>query len=121
MPLIDCRRARAEVRLSAVPELLGWHARTRQGEQVRGACPVQGSQSPTRRVFAGHLGRNLWHCFRCGAGGNALDLWVQVLRQPLYPAVLELYHCLGHIVSWREPARRASVNKDKREERSMSE
>jgi DNA primase len=120
MPLIDFRRARAEIRLSVVLELLGWQARTRQGEQVRGPCPVHGSQSPSSRVFAAHLGRNLWHCFRCGAGGNALDLWVQVRRRPLYAAVLELYHRLGRTVPWREPVPRPSPNKAKREEKFMS-
>ena len=46
---------------------------------------------PTSRSFAADHGKQLWHCFRCGAGGNALDLWVAVTRQPLHAAVLDLY------------------------------
>jgi DNA primase len=98
MPLIDLRQARAEVRLGEVLELLGWQARARVGVQVRGPCPVHGSQTPTSRVFSAHLGRGVWHCFRCGASGNALDLWAQVTGQRIYEAVLELYRQLGRAV-----------------------
>ena len=50
------------------------------------------------------------YCFKCGAGGNALDLWVAVTRQPLHAAVLDLYSRLGRDVPWlqqtTEPKRR---------------
>jgi hypothetical protein len=105
MPLLDLRRARAEVRLSEVLELLGWQARGRVGVQVRGPCPVHGSRTATSRVFSAHLGRNVWHCFRCGAAGNALDLWALVRRQGLYEAVCELYRQLGRPVPWLSPTR----------------
>jgi DNA primase len=100
MPLIDLRQARSEIHLSAVLALLGFEPRTRCGDQVRGACPVHGSQSPTSRSFAAHLGKNVWHCFRCGASGNALDLWARATGQPLYAAVLELYRRLARPVPW---------------------
>jgi hypothetical protein len=104
MPLIDLRAARSEVRLGRVLELLGWQACSRQGEQVRGPCPVHGSASPTSRSFSGHLGRNMWQCFRCGAKGNALELWARATGQELYPAVLGLYERLGLPVPWLRPA-----------------
>jgi DNA primase len=100
MPLLDLRQARADLHLAEVLELLGWTARARRGVQVRGPCPLHGSQSPASRSFSAHLGKNVWHCFRCGASGNALDLWVQATRQPLYPAVLELYRRLGRVIPW---------------------
>jgi DNA primase len=100
MPLIDYRQARAEVRLHDVLTLLNWTARLSSGAQVRGPCPVHGSRSPTSRVFSAHLGRQLWHCFACGAGGNALDLWSCATGQPLYAAVLDLYQRLGRPVPW---------------------
>ena len=95
MPWLDFRRARTEVRLAEVLQLLGWSARTRRGAQVRGVCPVHRSSSPTSRVFAAHLERGLWQCFRCGAAGNALDLWAQVSGQGIYAAVVDLYRRLG--------------------------
>jgi len=107
MPLIDLRRARAEVGLAEVLALLGWEARGRVGVQVRGPCPVHGSASATSRVFSAHLGRGVWQCFRCGAGGNALDLWARVTRRGLYEAVLELYRRLGRAVPWLPPRGKA--------------
>jgi DNA primase len=104
MPPIDLRQARADLRLADVLELLGWTARARVGLQVRGPCPVHRSSSRQSRSFSAHLGRNIWPCFACGAAGNALDLWVQVTRQPRYPAVLELYRRLGRVVPWRPAA-----------------
>jgi DNA primase len=121
MSLIDLRAARAEVSLAVVLQLLDWRARTRHGKQVRGPCPVHGSKTPDSRSFSAHLGRNVWRCFRCAAGGNALDLWAAVTGQELYPAVLELYQRLGRAVPWLEPARGSSAPKDQRERRIMSD
>jgi len=83
MPLLDLRQARADIRLAEVLALLGWTARLQRGVQVRGPCPVHGSPSPTSRSFSAHLDKNVWQCFRCGASGNALDLWAQATRQEL--------------------------------------
>jgi DNA primase len=90
MPAIDYRRARAQLRLAEVLALIGYEPRWRQGERGRGPWPLHGSQSPRSRVFCVHLGRNLFHCFGCGAGGNALDLWAALQRLPLHAAVLDL-------------------------------
>jgi DNA primase len=107
MPGIDFRQARSEVRLAEVLGLVGFVPCWRLGEQLRGPCPVHGSRGPRSRSFGAHLGRGVWHCFRCGAGGNALDLWVAVTRQPLHPAVLDRYGRLGRAVPWLpRPARR---------------
>ncbi len=105
MPLIDLRRARAEVRLSEVLELLGWQPRVRVGMQVRGPCPVHGSQTATSRAFSAHRERGVWHCFRCGGSGNALDLLAQVTGQGIYEAVLDLYRRLGRAVPWLPPTK----------------
>jgi DNA primase len=105
MPGIDYRAARAQLRLAAVLDLLGFEARQRSGDQVRGCCPVHGSRTPHSRSFAAHLGKNVWHCFTCGAGGNALDLWAAVTRQDLYTATIDLCSRLGGDVPWL-PARR---------------
>src|SRR5262249_14736166 len=42
----------------------------------------------------------VWHCFGCSAGGNALDLWRAVMRQPLHAAVIDLSTRLGREVPW---------------------
>jgi DNA primase len=105
MPASDYRRARAELRLAEVLALLGYEPRTRCGLQWRGPCPLHGSRALTSRVFAVHLGKNLYHCFRCGAGGNALDLWAALRRLPLHAAVIDLCQQLHRVVPWLERAR----------------
>ena len=114
MPGINFREARARLRLAAVLDLLGFVPRTRAGDQVRGPCPVHGSRSRSSRAFAAHLGKDVWHCFRCGAGGNALDLWAAVTRQDLHAAVRDLGARLGRAVPWlprqRRPGREQEDN-----------
>jgi DNA primase len=106
MPALDFREARSRLQLAEVLDLLGFEASCRRGDQVRGPCPVHRSRRPASRSWAAHLGKNVWHCFRCGAGGNALDLWVAVTRQPLHAAVIDLYTRLGREVPWLPRARK---------------
>ena len=108
MPAIDYRRARAELRLAEVLSLIGYTPRCRQGEQWRGPCPLHGSRSPTSRAFSAHLGKNLYQCFRCGAGGNALDLWAALSRLPLHAAVLDLCERLHQPVPWLDETKASS-------------
>jgi hypothetical protein len=98
MPGIDYRQARADVRLAEVLELLDFEPTAGGHGQVRGRCPVH----------------------RCGAGGNALDLWSKVTRQPLHAAVIDLYTRLGREVPWvpwraarRQPAESVTCQQEK--------
>lgn len=100
MPGIDLAELRRQVRLSQVLELLGFQAVSRWGGQVRGPCLVHGSTRPRSRVFSAHLEKHIWHCFRCGASGNALDLWLAVTKQPVYAGALDLCRRLGLAVPW---------------------
>jgi DNA primase len=100
MPGIDFREARARLALAEVLALIGFEPRWQWGEQLRGPCPVHRSRSPTSHAFAAHLDKGVWHCFACGAGGNVLDLWVAVTRQPLHAAVIDLCQRLGKEVPW---------------------
>ena len=100
MPGIDFAELRRQLCLGQVLELVGFEAVSRWGAQVRGPCPVHGSHSPRSRSFAGHLERHCWHCFRCGAHGNALDLWLAVTKQPVYAGALDLCRRLGLEVPW---------------------
>jgi hypothetical protein len=49
---IDYAELRRRLRLGQVLELLGFVPSTHHGNQVRGPCPVHGSQSPRSRSFA---------------------------------------------------------------------
>jgi DNA primase len=105
MAAIDYRVARAQLRRADVLERIGYQPRWRQGQQLRGPCPLHSARAPASRVFAAHLGKNLYHCFRCGAGGNALDLWAALTRQPLHAAVLDLCQRLHRPVPWLDDAK----------------
>lgn len=66
------------------PSTIAWH-------QSRGACPLCGMDSDDDpRCFSVHYRRDLFHCFRCRAAGNVLDLWMQLTGQPIRQATLDL-------------------------------
>ena len=90
MPSIDFAQLRAEVSMSQVLELLRFEARAKQGDQIRGACPIHGSSSPTSRIFSANLRQNVFQCFKCEAKGNQLDLWAQANGLSIYDAALDL-------------------------------
>ena len=102
MPGIDFRAARTQLRVAEVLELIGYVPRRRAGLQWRGPCLLHGSRSPSRssRSFAVHLGKNVFHYFGCGAGGNALVLWAALTQQSLHAAVVDLCRRLSRPVPW---------------------
>ena len=99
---IDFVLLRRQISLTQVLDLVGFTPTTRCGPQWRGPCPVHGS-APGSRSFAAHVEKNCWHCFRCGAGGNALDLYLAVTKLPVYEGALELCARLGVPVPRRIP------------------
>ena len=92
---IDFTLLRRQISLTQVLDLVGFTPTTRCGPQLRGPCPVHGSKSPRSRSFAAHVEKNCWHCFGCGASGNALDLYLAVTKLPAYEGALELCARLG--------------------------
>jgi putative transposase len=89
-PAIDFAAVRAAVNMVTVLGLLGFQARTTHGAQQRGPCPLHGSSAATSRCFSVNLADQIFHCFKCGRSGNALDLWAQATRQTPYDAALDL-------------------------------
>jgi hypothetical protein len=89
-PAIDFDAVRAALTMAAVLGLLGFQARSSQGAQQRGPCPLHGSTSGTSRCFSVNLERHTFHCFKCHRSGNALDLWAQATRQTVYDAAIDL-------------------------------
>jgi DNA primase len=113
MPALDFREARVRLPLADVLQLIGFEPSTRQGDKLRGPCPVHRSRTRRSRSFAVDLAKSVWHCFRCGAGGNALDLWVSLTRQPLHAAVIDLCRQLGREAPW--------VRRPRQQEQTMPE
>jgi putative transposase len=89
-PAIDFPALRSMLNVAAVLQLLGFNALSTQGRQQRGPCPLHGSIHGTSRCFSAHLDRDLFHCFKCGRSGNALDLWTHATQQTPYDAAIDL-------------------------------
>jgi putative transposase len=94
-PAIDFDAVRAAITLAAVLQLLGFKANSAHGTQQRGPCPLHGSTSGTSRCFSANLDDQIFHCFKCGRSGNALDLWAQANRLNPYDAAIDLCQRLG--------------------------
>ena len=90
MPGIDYSKLRARIQISDVLKLAGFEAAETSGDQVRGPCPIHGSNSPSSRSFSANLSKNSFRCFKCGASGNQLDLWVAISKLPLHEAAKDL-------------------------------
>ena len=88
-PAIDFDAVRAAITMAAVLQLLGCNINSK-GAQHRGPCPLHGSTSGTSRSFSANLEQHIFHCFKCGRSGNALDLWAQANQQSIYDAAIDL-------------------------------
>jgi DNA primase len=87
---INYSAIRAAVPLQTVLDLLEFVPVYRRGDQVRGPCPIHGSNSPQGRSLSANLARNAFRCFTCGAAGNQLDLWSLTQSMSLFAATTEL-------------------------------
>lgn len=76
-PWIDFKELRAKLRIQDVLRLHGVTYR-RKGDQASAFCPLpdhpQHEGKKRSPSFSAHLGRGIWHCFSCGARGNAIEL-----------------------------------------------
>jgi putative transposase len=88
-PAIDFAAVRAAITMAAVLQLLGLRTNANHA-QHRGPCPLHGSASGTSRCFSANLDQHIFHCFKCGRSGNALDLWAQANQQSIYDAAIDL-------------------------------
>jgi hypothetical protein len=106
-PSIDFAAVRALVTLAEVLALIRYVPSRTRGTYQRGRCPVHGSANPARsQCFSANVADNLCHCFKCGFGGNALDLWAAVTGQNIYDAALDLCQRLGRPVPTKAPNQR---------------
>jgi hypothetical protein len=108
---------RVAITLAAVLQLLGFKANSTHGAQQRGPCPLHGSTSGTSRCFSANLEKEVFHCFKCGCSGNALDLWAKANRLTVYDAAIDLCERLGIPL----PTLPTPLNRNRKEEPVDSE
>jgi DNA primase len=100
MPGVDFRAVRDMIAMSEVLELIGYASYMIVDDVLRAPCPVHGSKSSKSRSFAVNLKRKVYHCFKCGAGGNHLDLFATCIKMRVYDAAIELCARLHRPVPW---------------------
>jgi DNA primase len=86
---IDFALVRSKTSIAEVLGLVGYRPSAIAPDQWRGPCPIHGSSAKSRS-FSVNTQRNLYQCFKCGSGGNQLDLWAALTRQSLYEATIDL-------------------------------
>lgn len=96
---MDYREVRRAVSMEQVLALLKVSISSRQGVQLRGACPLHVS-SQRNRSFSVNLERSVFRCFISSASGNQLDLWAAVTEQDLHRAAIDLCERAGVDVPW---------------------
>jgi putative transposase len=94
-PSIDFAAVRVALSLAEVLALLRFVPSASQGSAQRGPCPIHGSRDPSSRSFSANLADQTFHCFKCGAHGNALDLWAAASGLNIYDAAVDLCERLG--------------------------
>jgi hypothetical protein len=116
-PSIDFAAVRAACSLTEVLALLHYQPKRARDNQLRGPCPVHGSTQPARsQCFSANTADNLCHCFKCGFGGNALDLWIAVTGQNIYDAAVDLCQRLAQPLPLKQPQQRPADQPRNREE-----
>jgi DNA primase len=100
MPGIRFAEVRAQITMAEVLHLLGFVPSSISGGHVRGRCPVHRSRSRRSRSFSADLKRQVYHCFRCGASGNQLDLYAAAKGLTIFQATVELCEHLHREIPW---------------------
>jgi len=100
MPGVDFNILRQEITMEQVLNQLGFEAISRSGDQLRGACPVHGSTSPSSRSFSVNLRSGRYFCHKYHSQGNPLELWAAVHQLSIYNAAIDLCRALGKQIPW---------------------
>ncbi len=87
---IDFETFKNALKIVDVLKLLGFQEQSRNGSQVRGACPFHRSTHQAINCFSVIIEEQMFHCFKCHRKGNALDLWMLSCKKPIYQATIEL-------------------------------
>ena len=65
---------------------------TKRGRNWFGLCPFHGEQTPS---FSVSQDKQIFHCFGCGAGGNAITFIMDIEQIPFPDAVVKLSERVG--------------------------
>ena len=100
MPGVDFDVLCKEITMQQVLDEIGFQAIHRNGDQLRGPCPVHGSTSKHSRVFSVNLSQGRYYCHKCKSRGNQLELFAAVRDTTVYQAAIDLCQAMGRNVPW---------------------
>ncbi|MBT0663821.1 DNA primase [Geobacter pelophilus] len=83
------------------------------GANYQGLCPFHGEKTPSFNV---NPGRGIFHCFGCGAGGNAFSFIMRIEGISFPEAVKHLAKKAGVAIDERPLSRAEQTRKDEKEE-----
>lgn len=89
---IDFKQLKESVKFAEVLAHYGIPMRPDKGYELVGKCPFHDEEKPSFRV---NTEKNVFHCFGCGAKGNALDFVVQKEGVSVRKAALLLVEWFG--------------------------
>lgn len=92
---VDYAQVRALIGMAEGLRLIGFESVEASGDELRGPCLIHGSTSASSRSFSANLRKQTFRCFKCGAMGNQLDLWVEVSKLPIHAAARDLCERAG--------------------------
>ena len=97
---IDFDGLKATVSIVDLLESIDWKpVRARRGgNELRGPCPIHKSRSATSVIFSVSPPKNIYHCFKCQAGGDTIALAAELFgipRDQRGKAAVELCKRLG--------------------------
>jgi len=85
---IDFIAVKRLITLVQVLDALGYEPVPTRRERWSGPCPLGCSTHPRGASF--DKVHNVWHCHKCGKGGNHFDLYATSEGLTLYAAAIEL-------------------------------
>jgi DNA primase len=86
---------------------------TKRGRNWFGLCPFHGEQTPS---FSVSQDKQIFHCFGCGAGGNAITFIMDIEQIPFPDAVVKLSERVGVSINVDLTSNREQKTYSKKEE-----
>lgn len=95
-PLIEEIRSQSDI----VDVISEYMQLTKRGRNWFGLCPFHGEQTPS---FSVSMDKQIYHCFGCGAGGNAITFVMEIEGIAFPEAVVKLGERAGIAVDYAGP------------------
>ncbi len=91
---------------------------TKRGRNWFGLCPFHGENTPS---FSVSQDKQIFHCFGCGAGGNAFTFIMDIENVPFVDAVTKLGNRMGiHLDIQKDSMQKSATNYSKSEENMLN-